>query len=356
MSFRIVTVSGLAVFLILACRSDRPTPVDPISAMQCLPETCGGGGGGGGGGGDPGYPTSDPDPTAPGIWVGINMGLSRCYSPTGAGINDADIDRFDDWCEKWIANDFRPSLRPNYYDCDLRMEPAWSVKYFPASGVIRVGYWLSYYNDCGNQHAFVCNMSQPWQSDCMGHDGDSEFIVVDLRYNAPTDHYVLQRAFMSAHYGSGSSTDYSTNLDYTQLEFPEKYQGYPRVWVALGKHANYPTQGLCNAGAIFGTDTCTDNTAENQMEFIWSRNVGSPSNHMLNCTPAKPEMQYFRPGTECYWDAYDPNQQPPPKRFFGWWWQDGANPYAGGANPYGIPLRQVFEPVSMPAGRDPSLF
>ncbi len=353
MSFRIVTASGLAVFLFLACRSDRPT--EPISAQQCLPETCGGGGGGGGGGGDPGYPTSDPDPNAPGIWVGINMGLSRCYSPTGANINDADMDRFDDWCEKWIAYDFRPALRPNYYDCDLRMEPAWSVKYLPASGIIRVGYWLSYYNDCGNQHAWECGTSVG-ANFCRGHDGDSEFIVADLRYNLATDHYLVQRAFMSAHYGTGSWTDYSTNLDYTWLEFPEKPQGYFHAWVSRGKHANYPRQGLCNSGALLGTDTCDDNTAVSRMEFDWNRNVGSPARHMLDCTPAKPEMQYFRPGIECYWDAFDPAQQPPPEQFFGWWWQDGANPYAGGAEPYGTFIRQVFEPPSMPAGRDPSLF
>jgi len=354
MSRRIVIASGLALFLLIACRSDGPSTTEPISAMQCLPETCGSGGGGGGGGGG-GYPTSDPDPSAPGIWVGINMGLSRCYSPTGAGINDVDQDRLDDWCEKWIAYDFRPSLRPSYYDCDLRSEPAWGVKYLPASGIIRVGYWLSYYNDCGSD-AWECNWSGWWQTECMGHDGDSEFIVVDLRYNAPTDHYVLQRAFMSAHYGTGSFTDYSTNLDYTWLEFPDKPQGYPRVWVAHGKHGNYPRQGLCNSGALFGTDTCEDNTSEYRMDFVWNRNVGSPGYHMLNCTLAKPEMQYFRPGTECYWDAYDPNQQPPPKRFFGWWWQEGANPYAGGSTPYGVMIRQVFEPANMPSGRPPSMF
>lgn len=200
-------------------------------------------------------------------------------------------------------------------------------------------------------------MSQPWQSACMGHDGDSEFIVVDLRYNAPTDHYVLQRAFMSAHYNAEDHDhDYSTNLDYTQLQFPEKPQGYVRAWVARGKHANYPTEGLCNAGAVWGTDTCDDNTAEFRMEFIWNRNVGSPTSRMLDCTPAKPEMQYFRPGIECYWDAYDPAQQPPPERFFGWWWQDGSNPYAGGATAYGVMIRNVFEPASMPPGRPLFMF
>jgi hypothetical protein len=333
-------VAGLS----LSCRMDRHGLAGPD--MQCLPETCSGGGGGGGGGEDP---PSDPAPNAAGIWVGYGMGLSRCYSPSGAGINDADGDRFDDWCEQWIAYDFRPLLLTDSHDCDLRGEPAWSVKYFPASGAVRVGYWLSYYNDCGNNGSFVCDMSQPWQNDCLGHDGDSEFIVEELRYDYTTDHYVLQKAFMSAHYDTDH--DFSTNLDYWWLEFPERPQGYVRAWVALGKHGNYPTRDLCNRGAFLGVDTCEGNSTESRMSFDWSRNIGSPSSPMLNCTRAKPEMQYFRPGIECYWDGYDPAQQPPPKRFFGWWWQDGANPYQGGATPYGVMIREVFEPATMPSGR-----
>ena len=142
----------------------------------------------------------------------------------------------------------------------------------------------------------------------------------------------------------------STNNPYNALEYPSggKYQGYPRVWVSRGKHGNYPKQNACDAGGAGGTDTCDENFAEARMEFNWNRNIGSPSRHMLDCTLAKPEMQYFLTGTECYWDGYSLSQSPPPERFFGWWWQDGANPYQGGSTPYGGFIRTVFEPTTMP--------
>ncbi len=343
---RLALSALLSLTLLLSCDGDVQDPTHTISAMQCMPERspCGGGGGGEGS-----FPRTDPRPDAPGLWLGMNMGLARCYSPTGRGINDVDSDGLDEWCEQWIANSFRPALRTNPEDCDLRSEPAWGVKYFFASGIIRVGYFLSYYNDCGNHHVPGCRISQPASHRCTGHDGDSEFIVLDLTYDAVTDHYLVQRAFTSAHYGEDH--DYSMNVDDTRLEFPEKPQGYPRIWVALGKHANYPTGDLCNSGARFNADSCEGNSVETRMEFIWGRNIGSPIYQMLDCTPAKPEMQVFRPGIECYWDGYDPWQPLPPERFFGWWWQEGANPFVGGSTPYGRIIWDVFEPATMPPGR-----
>lgn len=333
-----LVVAAVSLALVLGCYADPQGPTQEIKAMQCLPETCSGGG-------DGGYPTSDPAPRDPGIWVGANLGLSRCYDPTGASITDVDGDRFEDWCEQWIAYAFRPMLRTNTYDCDLRGEPAWAVKYIPSTGIIRVGYFLSYYEDCGNDFSIGCTVDPG--NECHGHEGDSEFIIVDLRYNGTTDHYLVDRAFMSAHWGG--PTNSSTNKAYNQLQYREKYQGVPLVWVGRGKHSNYPTQDMCNAGSLT-TDTCAENFSEARMEFMFNRNIGSPNHHMLNCTLAKPEMQYFRPGTECYWDAFSYSQSPPPEQFFGWWWQEGASLYSGGATPYGTILREVFEPITMPPG------
>lgn len=338
--------AAVSLAMIMGCHADPQGPGQEIRAMQCTPETCSGGG--------DGYPTTDPAPQAPGIWIGANVGLSRCYDPRGTTIVDVDGDRVDDWCEQWIAYTFRPMLRTNMYDCDLRGEPAWGVKYFPETGIIRVGYFLSYYQDCGNDYALGCTVDPT--NECHGHEGDSEFIVMDLRYDSTTDHYLLDRAFLSAHFDFGGSffeqfvNSSSTNNPYNALEYPTggKYRGYPRIWVSRGKHGNYPTRDACDGGGAGGTDTCDENFAEARMDFIWNRNIGSPSHHMLNCTPAKPEMRYFRPGTECYWDGYNPSQSPPPERFFGWWWQDGANPYSGGSTPYGEFIRSVFEPATMP--------
>lgn len=332
MSHRRLFGAAVSLALIMGCYADPQGPSREITAMQCTPETCSGGG-----------EATDPAPGQPGIWVGANVGLSRCYDPTGATIVDVDGDRFDDWCEQWIAYTFRPMLANNRYDCDLRGEPAWAVKYIPSTGIVRVGYFLSYYEDCGNDFFYGCGVAAEF---CMGHEGDSEFIILNLRYNANWDHYLLDRAFMSAHWRSQGES--STNTAYYFLQYPTgaKYQGYPVVWVGRGKHANYPTQGACNDGGYVGSDSCEGTPVQARMEFIWNRNVGSPSHYMLNCTLAKPEMQYFRPGTECYWDGY--LLFPTPERFFGWWWQEGANPYQGGATPYGVIIRDVFEPTTLP--------
>lgn len=285
---------------------------------QCNPDVtdCGGGSGGGG-------TYVDPDASAPGIWLGGNTGISRCYSSTGLGINDSDGDKFDQWCEELLANAFRPLLRFSPYDCNIGMEPRWSVNYFPTKSEARITYLLSYYKDCGKDDG-VCSLSTPMSDSCFSHQGDSEFIVIDVGYNTTSQHWEVIKAFLSAHYGEepvvfGIITrgDYSTFVPWTGLQYPAKNRGYPRVWVAHGKHANYATQSACNSGAVWNGDDCNRHNTqliESRVFFAANRNVGGaalgPSSRLINCTVAVGVEAPYRTRQECYWT--DP-------RFVGWW-------------------------------------
>jgi hypothetical protein len=215
--------------------------------------------------------------------------------------------------------------------------------------VVRIIYLLSYYVDCGNDYFWQCYTS-PGAPHCLGHEGDSEFIVLEVN-ELTTGRYALTRAFTSAHYSSGGES--STISLSTQLGYTGSVYGVPVFYVARGKHGSYRSLLACeDGGASFppgtgGSDSCSGNTIGLRLEFVFNRNVGSASHHLLDCTLAKPAMQYFRPGMECYWDGYSPTQSPPPERFFGWWDPEG-NVYVGGASPYGPIIRDFLESVSWP--------
>ena len=341
----VLRLSVLFTVLSAACSVDRATsPTPPDFAVHpnqtCNPDLgdCGGGGGGGGGGGSGGGGgTTDPDSSAPGYWLGVNTGPSRCYSATGGGINDVDHDHFDEWCETLIAQRFAPLLRFSPYDCNVGMEPRWAANYFPSQQVVRVGYLLSYYLDCG-QEASLCAWSQPFvaQNDCLGHEGDSEFVIVDIVWDESTQHWKANRAFLSAHFDEsdgflGFGGDFSTLASWSSLEFPEKSRGYIKAWVAEGKHGNYRTQSDCNAGGAGGADDCTRHTGQylaSRVAVLNNRNVGSPTVHLIDCTQAAGIEAPFRPGTECYWTS---------PRFQGWYVESGGSvSVANSATGYGV--------------------
>lgn len=207
-------VAGLSVVLEPACRQSALSPDLTLYGCETDPNCNNGGGGGGGGGGL----ATDPNPAAPGYWMGTTVTPATCISPNGAGISDVDADGTSDYCENLLADKFRPAMRFSQYDCDTGMEPYWAAKAFPAEGnVVRVGYLFSYYEDCGlpspTPHdaedgiitgGDLCGVAQvvgtlftfngllpdysllglPISPDdqCAGHAGDSEFLILDLRY------------------------------------------------------------------------------------------------------------------------------------------------------------------------------
>jgi len=336
--FRLLAISTL---LNAACSGDRTTaPTSPDFVVgpnqTCNPDLgdCGGGGGGGGGSGGGGG-TTDPNPSAPGYWLGVNTGPSRCYSATGAGINDLDHDHFDEWCEALIAQRFAPLLRFSPYDCNVGMEPRWAANYFPSQQVVRVGYLLSYYKDCG-QDASLCSWSSGVpESECLGHQGDSEFVIVDISWDDATQHWRVNKAFLSAHFDeppvAGIATDYSEVVSWSALSFPDKSRGYITSWVAKGKHGNYKSQAACNSGGIAAMDDCTQHSSQyvaSRVDVWINRNVGSPTAHLIDCTEAVGVEAPFRPGTECYWTS---------PRFQGWYVEsDGSVSVANSATGYGV--------------------
>lgn len=343
----------------VGCRDGGATDPNAISAMTyygCETDpNCSGGGGGGGGGGF----ASDPNPPAPGYWMGTTVTPSTCISPTGAGINDADYDGLSDYCESLLALKFRPALTVSAYDCDAGMEPYWAAKVFPNQGnVVRLIYLFSYYRDCGAPDSFslTCTAQQfagnlgtlvgllpdfyvgpiPISSEdlCAGHQGDSEFMIEDLKYDAANQHWYVARAFFSAHWRTDG--DHSRWTSTAGLEYPEKYAGYPRDWVAEGKHANYPTRDACSNHGGYA-DTCNSNpNGGAQIRGGQNYNVGSVQHPFINqqaCVTGGKLVAYYpdQYGIECYWKPAD--------TFAGW----SPYPMATDATPYYSVLVLAFE-------------
>jgi hypothetical protein len=314
------------------------------------PECSGGGGGGGG--------ATDPNSLAPGYWMGTTVTPATCISPTGDGISDGDDDALSDYCENLLASRFRPALRFSVYDCDVGMEPYWAAKAFPNQGnVVRIAYLFSYYWDCGvpPSSEFECSLASNLgmvliqivslnlaplpitPAQCGGHQGDSEFITLDLRFDASSQHWYVSQAFFAAHWlTSGNSSE---RVAGGNLEYPEKVQGYPLVWVAHGKHGSYRSRSACNNGGFLDMDDCNEsypNNADVRIFHSGMRNVGSAARNFINpgtCVAGGRLVQYYPEmyGLECYWQQGN--------TFSGW----SAYPQAGDASPYHSVLMIQFE-------------
>lgn len=249
----------------------------------------------------------DPDPSAPGIWVGSQVTPTLCGPQNPNGINDADEDGLSDFCENQLAYAFRPELKYSTVYDDTRGEPYWVARPDGAGHVV-IGYLLSYYYDLGTV-TYGC--APPQGHDC--HNGDSESIWLTVYYIASTSHWLLHRAVYSAHTGWNDTrpvlpTSYPPP---PYVEYPGKLGGYPRDWVAEGKHANYFTQGTCDVGGYLGYDDCDGDTQS--MRFPWSDydNIGSEAHPLINGVASRdPSYENYGGGrVECYWTE---------KRFRGW--------------------------------------
>ncbi len=342
----------------VGCTDNGPVAPRPEAMTYYGCETdpnCSGGGGGGGGGGF----ASDPNPAAAGYWMGTTVTPSTCISLSGAGINDADYDALNDYCENLLAWKFRPAMTFSAYDCNTGMEPYWAAKVFPNQGnIVRIAYLFSYYWDCGapDKDSFLCTLQRlggnlgtlvgllpdysigiiPVSSEdlCASHQGDSEFVLEDLAYDATSQHWYVKRTFFSAHWGTDG--DHSRWTGTSGLEYPEKFGGYPRVWSAEGKHANYPTRYTCSHdGGLM--DTCDNNPdGGTQIRHAQMYNVGSPQQPFINtqtCVTGGLLLQYYpdQYGIECYWKPGD--------TFAGW----NKYPLSNDASPYYTILIAAFD-------------
>jgi hypothetical protein len=298
----------------------------------------------------------DPAPTAAGYWTGPTITWAKCVSPSGAGISDGDHDGLSDQCEDFLAQRFRPALLASPYDCNTGGEPYWAAKAFPSRNVVRVMYLLSYYWDCGPQQGgSLCTLQElsgrvltlngllpPYsigpipisnEALCDAHQGDSEFITVDLRYSTTTQHWSVASVFLSAHWAT--TGDHSRRVTTGGLEYPDKSGGYPRIYVAEGKHANYPTRSICetDGGAA---DTCAGNSTVIRVRHAAWYNIGGARYNFISpksCVKGGPLVATYPENysLECFWE--------PGHNFRGW----SKYVLSNDASPYYASLVLQFE-------------
>jgi hypothetical protein len=217
--------------------------------------------------------TEDPAPNAIGYYGGGAITDQHCAGESG-GTTDLDQDGLADDCEHWLALKFAPKMLYDRAD-DVRRESYWAAKPIKI-GLVRVFYALGYYFDLGTTADCYINISL-----CEGHSGDSEWVTFDLKYNRSTQHWYLYAGQLSAHEYIYPLTP-STSGWIPWLTYPDRAGGYPLIFVARQKHANYPTREICNDGSVFGSDDCESNDQSFRPDVLASRNLGSNGYRLLN--------------------------------------------------------------------------
>lgn len=183
-----------------------------------------------------------------------------------------------------------------------------------------------YYFDNGNTHHWICD--QFTSIYCWGHFGDSEFIIQRIAYDPASSHWKLASATLSAHYGENDSVcgaigcDHTANVFAGRFEYPTKRLHYPRVYVALNKHANYYSRGDCNSGGAGGSDDCTYNVDLARVDVNRYRNVGNNFYPRITSTQSTVNPTLYW-GTEYFWNNGSRT------KFCGW---DGPSQSNGRAN------------------------
>ena len=123
---------------------------------------------------------------------------------------------------------------------------------------------------------------------------------------------MLSRAKYSEHTSYGIYDSDAVGYP-TVLTYPGRPGGYPRIYVAEGKHAGYATRNECNAGGFLSVDTCVHVNASTRVAAGAQLNIGSSASHTpaQDCmTSSNTSHEYYGSGrVECYWT---------PQNFRGW--------------------------------------
>jgi hypothetical protein len=233
----------------------------------------------------------DPAPTAPGYFLsGVNPDV--CFLDRNRYITDADADWLDDSCEYQLATAFSPAMFIANSDGCPGWEPYWAAKYFNTMQVIRIAYMMAYYRDCGSE----------------GHEGDSEFITVEVGFDDATRHWTFLAMWTSAHY-KGSlyqiHDDDSRWWNPARTMFSDKELGHPIIWVSIDKHANYPDPSLCNTYR----DSCSWQYTARRVPILQERNSGSRHRDLVGCVTSGAPHAYAN-RCESFYTS---------KRFNGWY-------------------------------------
>ena len=259
----------------------------------------------------------------PGIYLGSGVNATVCFNGTQT---DTDADGISDFCEKNLALAFAPQLAMTKGSDNLGREPKFAVKKL-GTNKARIMYLLSYYVDRGPTTSW-CNNNvgdqydpNVWRAACEGHDGDSEWIVLDVYYNSSANgRWFLEQAIYSAH--TGANTYQKGSAAYPlALSYPGNAGGYPRVYVAYQKHANYGSDSACDNGSIVATDECNADLFERVVAGN-NLNLGSRAVHTSaqNCWPSSNPIYSSNGIKECYWSM---------DQFLGW-----HVGYSGGGSEY----------------------
>jgi hypothetical protein len=245
---------------------------------------------------------TDPAPDSVGIFISSSVTQDLCSEGT-----DLDADGLSEFCEKQLAAAFAPQLYHWNLD-DIRGEPHWAARWSSDGERVVVAYLLSMYVDQGAT-APICTIPLPWPfpnppEECAGHNGDSETAILDLTYHTASQHWVLSHAKYSQHewYGHYASDEVGYP---TVLTYPGRLGGYPRIYVAEGKHAGYATRNECNDGGYLQVDTCAQGNTATRVVAGNQLNIGSSASHTAaqDCMPSSnPGYEYYGSGREeCYW-------------------------------------------------------
>ena len=277
----------------------------------------------------------DPHPDAPGIWLGANVTPATCFADRNPGIADADKDWLADHCELELARGFAPSWGMSADDGCPGAEPLWAAKYHNNQQVVRLAYLPAYYDDCGGSSAF-------------DHRGDSEFVMVQVVFNAGTQHWEYQTMWLSCHWHGGINSC-SQWVSASETQFRVWPLAHPYVIVAERKHSNYRAADVCGED-MFNYDEC-------QPFFPFrfpvdpARNVGSRHVALVPCIGSygamagsgRTECFYTEDRSFCGW--HPTNTECPPSYYdyltsqyferFDTDWGPGPVPPGGGAGPTG---------------------
>jgi hypothetical protein len=251
----------------------------------------------------------DSFPNAPGVYLTTAVTPTKCFN---GSYTDRDQDGVGDRCENDIAVAFVPTFRYQASD-DVSRESYWAANRLGTTQTIRVLYMLGYYYDFGVQEGYTsCKLSSLGEilAECDGHHGDSEHVLVTVYYEPDTKHWVIDRLQLS-HHGGYITGNRGTNEYPMGIQYALKKLGRNAIiWVADGKHANYPSQAACDAGngggflvdLVFSYDTCEGNNSFFTFTAPASRNVGSGRVRLIDCVLSQNPFYQDPPHPqECFW-------------------------------------------------------
>jgi hypothetical protein len=259
------------------------------------------------------------------VGVATSWTAARCL----AAEHDRDADAVDDECELALARALAPELVVDPRDCswDAAARPPrlaggylFAAQTAPDGQAIRIAYLPAYYRDCGWQGLPCLTRGRH----CGGHDGDSEIVVVETAYDSVAARWMTRAIFLSAHcFGrSDGRCRWYTGADLRYFAWVRGIRrGAPRVWVARGKHAKYPSPRECDSGHWY-YDSCDGNAVAYRFPVLSSaQNIGSRRRPLprdvsgpAGCVATEQLLlrssRVASGARECFWD--------PPTPFRGW--------------------------------------